>query len=839
MPYFILDYCNPSLKNSSASFIVQEAHKPLMLATLQSLSSIVTTILDKRLSCSSVPLSFPLNMIYHKSTLSMLQDIMCLLLEYLNKTSPTPEHNALIKIVNKTLTLTFMKYDHSLFQQQLPMIRYLSPNETLAKEAPKDPLKPKEDLEIEHCNLNDMEDYWNVIQELIDENSLPKIDFSLSPKVESIPNPNLILTSSLPTSHCLPLIQLTEDNKYFTIDSKDIFDLKSYLEYMHNKIMGILQNELLLTDIAKQTSPSHSEGHLYNKTLNTLLSLLNELDVVLRLIPENNEKSHLSSENQMLKNDVISRLQAVEFSDQAIGYVLPTAYSSIPSPIFSIDKHLSLSGENELFLLEESVLNPLTTRKKTKTTKQVIESNSDMSLSDDESLSFQEPFIHLKIKRNNECIVSLKNHGPKLALFLIQVEKLIHQEKILIYLNTIEGLDTTVSHSRSEFLKALYFILHKNVSIQSSQHPLHNLTIAKIMNLSNQINLLFCNEIDEPYDPEKHSRHLTENINLFSITLPKLTTTNELSHYQIYLKNYNVSGKIISKLHVEKHACSFDSLLPLLKQKCKMIIHMEITIKNLSKKKFIILGRNCLLHFKKHEPASVAKLSLPLYALLITNKELLTEKFLPTYSKSVIYKRMMLRLTNCIEIIKTCNPEMTFPSLETLSINQFVVPVSQRTLDGSDRTMFVLPLFFIKMTYIKKQPACTLSYKPKIHKSWSNLIKSTYQHLQKLQETIQLLLSLKNIHITYIPYGLEPTQKPITNLEELLPILLQGVVENYLYIFNKHPEQLWATAAYDILSELTSTITLVKNAFPPTIPIPAIYEPTILNQLYQKTTILK
>ncbi|MBF5051291.1 hypothetical protein CLAVI_000932 [Candidatus Clavichlamydia salmonicola] len=860
MHYFTLNYSNFLFPDLPTSFIIEESITPLNNQNIASLTNIVKNILSQRLPCVSVPPSFPLNTTFHSNTLSILQAVIIPLVKESILLNNTKAFQDSIKELNFSIASCLLSYNFSSFAQAPPKILDTSsitcPHQSLKRisslstsliQTKKSRLDSsheekssllstkshtlKEASEEASLLLNEDEFTNSWILEALKDFPLETYELINTDLLEEtyskVELNNLEYESNVADHYFLPFIEVLETNQHFIIKNQQVSNISLYLEHLYNGITHVLEAEMLFIDPNKLASQAYSTSSLYHTTLQNLLSLLNNQQRLLQLIPIQEERQSFSIEHKDLSDKIMIRLQASGFADSTIKKLTEDAPIACEKESLSSSNNESIIHPNSKnncslkILLNEDTLTHLpdeTVPQQKSILTQTICSNSSI-------------FYHVKIKNRHTCHIFLDNEHQELATFLIQLEKITKNSAEYICLQPIHGITPSRSTSRYKLLQALYFILYKNTEHHSSTKYIYPKTYVSISKTANTINQFFCDEIQEKVNTMEHHPELIKNVGIQKLLPTESVKPFQSSHYQIILKDSKfLFSKIIT---IEAYHFKASSNYDLLKQKASNIAHMLAYFKVLNTTTTVIIGKKFLPNFENNKTILVADLAPFLLQILNYNKYEFIKIFQQEQSFSILYKRIMEHLEKCIGIVNDIISKTEKSKKQATPSNIPSLNIIESPSISPESKKFVFPIFMINPRHTNKEVLYYISYSAKQNKKLLCARFLILRHIKKLNQIINLLLKKPSLPIFYSPYKSAYQKTPISNSKELRKILHQGVHENLLYIKKYLFPDLSPKAKKIFCEELETAITLVEKSILPTDEFPIITAPLTLEKVFK------
>ncbi|MBF5051270.1 hypothetical protein CLAVI_000911 [Candidatus Clavichlamydia salmonicola] len=339
MIYFTLKYFDPLSPTDTPGFIITEETSPLTTTKIFEISSLVQSVITTHAICLSVPASFLLNLETHSNTLFLLEGVMLTLKQQLEENEDNePIQDALTSLYSHLLT------DSGLDFQQPPPIT-IDDLANVKVFQPKVPVPQKRASSSSNLFIGaskKCKPFYPYCDSLNNNPALQPETSGLTQQTS--PKEYLEKNQSSPTSieilkniptHTLPVIELIPEKNRFIITFLVISDVESYLELLHANIFLILKNELFFLDTMADIAKSQTS--LFYETLQTLLSLLHQQEISIKSIPDLRRKEAITSEHFILTNEIVIRLQAAGFSDNAIGTATESNVSTQSTELYIKD----------------------------------------------------------------------------------------------------------------------------------------------------------------------------------------------------------------------------------------------------------------------------------------------------------------------------------------------------------------------------------------------------------------------------------------------------------------------------------------------------------------------
>ncbi|MBF5051272.1 hypothetical protein CLAVI_000913 [Candidatus Clavichlamydia salmonicola] len=581
------------------------------------------------------------------------------------------------------------------------------------------------------------------------EEYLEKNQSSLS-SIETLQN---VLTAD--TFYTLPVIELMPEKDQFIMTPLLISDLESYLRSLHANIALILKDELFFLDTPEDVAKSRTS--LFNYTFQTLLSLLHQQEVLITLIPNLRKKEAIQAEHFILKDEVVIRLQAAGFSDNAI---INMTASNVPTQLTELH---------------------------TEDCKQASPKNTQDSPSPEQLVDFI-----------SQASSSTQSLSPQSMEDINPVSKNITHYIPLCFIKMIK----TKTLASSLYLGTCYTLVYQVKKNNTNLYDCYSNCRETIFKLFTAITNLCDKNTSEEFGL-KYICPITK-------TSQKINKTEFLQRLFIgiqenieFLKNHH--PKLLKSTQTSDSLANLESSLKLIKNKLKNNLptiqpsDILLTILQEAQKKDADLTSASK---KKTLSPFANNKSPPLQKLII--KRIPSKKSSKTTSRFSSSDTVSSH-TNTLDTTEDLAPE-------TSSMND--IPLV------SDNMTYFIPLCFIKIIKTKTPKShrhlnsCyTLVYQVKKNNT------SFYDCYANCRKTISTLFSAittlcnkqhsKTIGLNYI----SPTSKKGTKINriEMLQRLFVGVQENIAFLKDNHPAFLRPTQIHDPFADLENSLKLLRK----------------------------
>ncbi|MBF5051295.1 hypothetical protein CLAVI_000936 [Candidatus Clavichlamydia salmonicola] len=822
MPYFTLNYASTSSKENFLQFIVLESYDVLSNIKIASISKLIKQIIERRLICISVPTTFPLTSELHNNTLAILHDVLSSMLTLAKKLHLPNKTTFFIKQIRRSIVLSSLQSDLSLFDQPLPVAtdsnNQTTPNwkrTTSSSEISPLAKKPRLSPTETTLSLNDQEFAENNIEEahlLIEEdattdlwitqalacNPLENIplaneellDFPEDLPLDILENPSNTLPTIPDESFIyLPVIEILEKQKFFILKEQVVTDIAGYMNHLHNGINFVLENDINVFDPSETISKSHSPIYLRHQSLYSLLSLLKKQEPQLSLIKNDEDRESAQAEHVALFDAISNHLTKEGVSLAFINKALSmSSFVSLPntSEINHNSKLIDLSSFD------------------------LALTNTDSCIDDHESTpSSKQLFITLNITSKNVCIASLSLTHQRLFNFLQKINKLIKKGSGYKCLDIIEGIPLKESNSRAELLKFLYVIVQKNSNACLMNRYLYPASISKIAFLLNTINKHFCEETKESFNPYTHSKILTACIPS-NLNLP-LDEKKDfcLPHYQIFLKLNEIS---LASLYIEEHTQKERCIQDLLKQKQRSMRAILLHLKHFLLQNKVVIKVDCLSGHPANTIMTPIEILPSLYSLLLKNQYVFEKMFSLNYSAHPTYQSMMKLLKHGIDVIKTFAPTLVIPNLDYTSFERMTPFPSTESLELVKEVIFMMPFFTVYLRLGHFYHFYEILYTVKKYQTLKQMLYTTCVRAKDFKNKINLLLETREISIFYKKPKLNSRKKEIKEKAVLAKIIIQGLRENKYYLQKYYSKYNYIKNFEKTLKEIDDSLLLLTSS---------------------------
>ncbi|MBF5051271.1 hypothetical protein CLAVI_000912 [Candidatus Clavichlamydia salmonicola] len=766
MLYFTLKYFGPLTPTDIQGFIITEEKEPLNATKILEISTLVQSVINTHAICLSVPTSFPLNPEVHSNTLFVLEDVMLTLKQQLEENEEnTPIQHTMSSLYSYLLT------DSGLDFQQPPPI----PIDDLTKVFSIKTSQPKVSANEKRASFSNLftvaskkckpsYPYFNSFS----NNTALQPETSCSTEQRSSKeyvkknqsSPTSIEIRKSTSIYTLPIIELIPERDRFIITSLVISDVESYLELLHKNISLILKNELFFLDTIKDTK---SRTFLSNQTFQTLLSLLHEQQVLIKSIPDLRRKEAIQSEHLILTDEIVIRLQAAGFSDNAIANMTASNTTYQLTEIHTEDCQQESPKHTQANPASEKLVNLISdTSSSTSTQSLSPPSTEDITLVL-KNITYYVPLCFIKISR----------------LYLKYFYTLVYQVKK----NTTSLYDcyTNCRETISKLHTAVTKLCDKNNSKKFGLK--HMCPITKKSTKIKKIELL-----------QRLFIGIEENLEFLKNHHPKLLkptqTYDPLADLENSLKL--IKNKLKDNLPTTQPS---DTLLKILQEAKKQDapVHLPSTTKTLSP-------------FINKKSPSLQNLIIKIKPYKTSPK---TTPIIPIFSSSV---KIVSSHTDTLNTTKDLCPEI--PSMQDIELI-------------SKNITHYMPLCFIKITKTTPLTSnssikfCyTLVYQVKKNTT------SLYDCYTNCRKTISALFTsittlcgtddAEKLGLHYISPISKKSKK--VNTIEMLQHLFVGVQENLIFLKNHHPAFLRPTQIYDPFADLESSLKLLRNQLKDNLP---------------------
>ncbi|MBF5051355.1 hypothetical protein CLAVI_000998 [Candidatus Clavichlamydia salmonicola] len=269
MPYFTLNYIAPVLEEAAPYFTVADGPSNLTSSHVQSIHALTHRILSNHLICMSVPPSFPLDTTCHHNTVLILQEAVYPIIRALRTMPLITADQSILASLEKIFFNDLLQVDLTEFEQPLPIV------------------------------------------------------------TKDIVSSNLHITS--PISYNLPFIEISPDGRSFTLTPYPVTDPLHYLEYLHQGVAYVFENNIFISD--PLTAPLSSVRSLANHSLLSLLQLLLSQSRTISLITDTKERQDIAESNNNWLSRLTTELKLAGFSDANLAQIWeePISHKEQPS----------------------------------------------------------------------------------------------------------------------------------------------------------------------------------------------------------------------------------------------------------------------------------------------------------------------------------------------------------------------------------------------------------------------------------------------------------------------------------------------------------------------------